>query len=208
MGDVLVCLTSVTACTVISYKDNVFSIFFSPPSTPTLHPGCNLQELLFDQVVSEVPVATLSQVSNLLRFQPPVPQGATAQGAWVNRSILIVTFDFSGAGVGWDASLWRVGSVAVSTLPTARLVSANNESEASNSSAVVDQGSWGDAPSAVAAVRTCCQRGSSIPVTTLPIDDFMLPAMPGLWSSGCVVVLLPCLTFVSPSPPPLFPSIR
>lgn len=116
--------------------------------------------LVFDQPVWQVPVGDAGQVLALLRFSPPWPAWVVLNGTWLNASALHVGLllavpaavtpgqqqqQSSVVAFGSDWLPWNVGRLSVSVLPGGGLRSANGESAVSNSSAMVDAGSWGDA---------------------------------------------------------------
>ncbi len=101
----------------------------------------------FDQAVRQViDVRSPVLLGTLLSFQPPFPIGVAITGAWTSPLSLTLSLTVAG-GVLSNWTLWNVGVLEVGVGLTANLTSANGESGASNSSAVVRGGSWGDAPS-------------------------------------------------------------
>ena len=106
--------------------------------------------LVFDQSVMKLPVGNTSSVLQLLRFSPPLSSygSVSCWGSWSSDGVsLTIVFQVlmaaSPSPTAWLA--WNVGSMTVSTLPSAVLKSANGESPVSNFTAVVSEGSWGDA---------------------------------------------------------------
>jgi hypothetical protein len=99
----------------------------------------------FDQAVRQVPgVQSPAGLAFLLAFLPPLPSAVIPTGAWTSLQSLTVSLAVSG-GVVSDWAPWNVGSLSVAVRPAANFTSANGESGASSSSAVVRGGSWGDA---------------------------------------------------------------
>jgi hypothetical protein len=109
-------------------------------------PGTNdTLVMVFDQAVRQVVVRSPGLLAALLSFQPPFPASVVATGAWTSPTSLTVLFTVSGDLLPhWTR--WNVGTLVVAVRTAANLTSANGESGASNSSAVVRGGSWGDAP--------------------------------------------------------------
>jgi hypothetical protein len=114
------------------------------------------QVLRFDQAVTQLPLPSTASVLALLAFSPPLPTaGLSAVGQWRDSYSLAVTFNWTGPASprpGWV--VWNVGALTVSVMPAGNLTSANGESAASNSSAIVGQGSWGDAPVATVVAKS------------------------------------------------------
>jgi hypothetical protein len=110
-------------------------------------PGTNdTLVMTFDQAVWQVTgVQNPLLLTTLLSFQPPFPVEVIVSGAWTSPLSLTLSLTVAD-GVLSNWSSWNVGSLTVAVRPTANLTSANGESGASNSSAVVRGGSWGDAP--------------------------------------------------------------
>jgi hypothetical protein len=101
--------------------------------------------ITFDQAVRQVAgVLPPGVLASLVTFQPPFPSSVTTTGVWSSPVSLTVSFAVTG-GVLSNWIQWNVGSLTVAVRPTANLTSANGESGASNSSALVRGGSWGDA---------------------------------------------------------------
>ena len=126
---------------------------------PGLDTGDSLL-LRFDQAVTQLSLPSTAAVLALLAFSPrlPVPEGGggvACAGSWVDASTLTVTFNWTipaSSRPGWV--VWNVGALTVSIMPSGNLTSANGESAASNSSAIVGQGSWGDAPVATVVAKS------------------------------------------------------
>ena len=99
-------------------------------------------------------------------LQPLLPAEAQCvmSGAWKSPSSLRLTLVLDPAWAPGDASPWAVTRLRVSVLPSAGIYSANGESGPSSSSAVVSQGSWGDAP----VVTPVASALSSVTVTLQP----------------------------------------
>jgi hypothetical protein len=103
--------------------------------------------LLFDQAVRQLDVWSPHALDHLLTFRPPLPAGVELAGAWTSPMVLSVYISVAAPGcVIDDWTPWNVGSLVVSIRSSADLTSANRESQASNSSSVVQGGTWGDAP--------------------------------------------------------------
>jgi hypothetical protein len=105
--------------------------------------------LVFDQAVAPVDVSSTEAVLNLLAFTPSLPGAGLVRcvGQWTNgTTVLRLEFSFGGPAATrpWLAS--NVGVLAVRVQTSAGLTSNNRESLPSNSSVVVGDGSWGDAP--------------------------------------------------------------
>jgi hypothetical protein len=117
--------------------------------------------VLFDQPTNAPSLPTCAAIGGLLAFEPALPGLASAQGAaasgggpcglsasWVNSSALALLFTSSPGSPGGDTTwlTWNVGNLSLSTLPAGALTSANGESGASASTALVSSGTWGDVP--------------------------------------------------------------
>jgi hypothetical protein len=120
----------------------------------------------FDQAVRLVPgVQTPAVLGSLLTFQPPFPSSVIAKGAWTSPQSLTVSLTVGG-DVLPDWALWNVGSLSVTVRPASNLTSASGESGASNSSAVMRGGSWGDA----VGVAVSTKNSTAVAVTiTMPL---------------------------------------
>ncbi len=101
----------------------------------------------FDQAVRQVAgVQTPMLLAGLVSLQPPFPSGVVVAGSWTSQFSLALSLNVAdGPLPNWTQ--WNVGALTVTILPDANLTSFNGESGASNSSAVLRGGSWGDAPS-------------------------------------------------------------
>jgi hypothetical protein len=102
--------------------------------------------LVFDQPTSAPAALNTVAVGRLLAFSPPLHALGSVSGVWVNTSALLLTLTFGTPASSRPWLPWNVGSLTVTILPSGNLTSANRESAASNASAVVTLGSWGDAP--------------------------------------------------------------
>jgi hypothetical protein len=103
--------------------------------------------VVFDQPVLQRNVSSAAAVDELFQLTPSLQSsGATYHGEWLNRSSLDVVFDSPMTSSA--AATFVVGAVVVSTRPSAALRSANGQSDVSNSSLLLSEGSWGDVPAA------------------------------------------------------------
>lgn len=86
-----------------------------------------------------------SDLAAVLQLTPEPPSGVVLSGRWTSNFTLAITLLVVDGG--W-ASLpgAAVGALQVSILSSAGLRSANGQSQPSNATATVDQGTWGDAP--------------------------------------------------------------
>ncbi len=139
--------------------------------------------LQFDQAVAPVDVGDTAGVQRLLAFAPPLVPPAQVRGTWGaggTTLTLALTFPTPAAQRPWLAA--NVGSLRVSVQPGGRLTSANGESSPSNATALVDGGTWGDAPVVAVVERssTSVQVTLAPPTTSynLPVDAFVVQ-----WSS-------------------------
>jgi hypothetical protein len=108
-------------------------------------PGTNdTLMVMFDQAVRQAAVQTSELLAALLLFQPAFPASVTLSGTWTSPLVLTVSLTVAG-GVLPTWTRWNPGSLTVTVRAAANLTSANGESGASNSSATVGGGSWGDA---------------------------------------------------------------
>jgi hypothetical protein len=126
-------------------------------------------ELVFDQAVAGVDVSTMAALVRVLAFTPPLLDGTGSPqctGWWTNgTTVLNIVFTAFGqptATRAWEP--FSVGALVVTVLPAAGITSANGESAPSNSTIVVSQGTWGDAPR-VTAVSTSA---TSMEITLAP----------------------------------------
>ena len=116
--------------------------------------------LVFDENVTRVAVGDTGAVLALLAFQPALPSTVSLAGEWTDNLTLRVVFSFPGGGggvgapAGFDWYAYNVGSLTVTVQEAAGLKSAGGESTASNSSIVMDAGSWGDVPTAAVQQRS------------------------------------------------------
>ncbi len=103
--------------------------------------------ITFDQAVRPVAgVHSPHVLASLLTFLPAFPSGVVATGVWSSPLTLAVSLVVAdGAFDNWVP--WNVGTLSVSVHAAVNLTTASGESLASNSSATVRGGSWGDAPS-------------------------------------------------------------
>ncbi len=123
--------------------------------------------IVFDQAVAPVDVSNATAVSALFEFSPPllVSNGIYCSGRWMHNGTtlsLVFAFDTPAAGRLWLP--FNVGSLSVRVRVTAGLTSANAESLPSNSSALVSEGSWGDAPE----VQVLSASATSLEFTLVP----------------------------------------
>jgi hypothetical protein len=138
-----------------------------------------------------VPVGNASAILRLLEFSPPLLTSADAAvGTWTDPTTLSVSFTFGSVATSRDWITANVGLLWVTVLPNGRLTSANGESNASNDSAVVSLGSWGDAPlvtvaeqNATAATVTLGPPATSVGYST----QVCHPTAREGWSCGCTV---------------------
>jgi hypothetical protein len=116
-------------------------------------PGTNdTLTIVFDQAVRQVGVGTPGQLAAVLTFQPAFPAAVTMSGTWATPASLVVTLTVADGELP-DWTQWNPGTLTVAVRAAANLTSANGESGASNSSATVGGGSWGDAPSVAVSPR-------------------------------------------------------
>jgi hypothetical protein len=145
--------------------------------------------ITFDQAVRPVDAVQSADVlASLLTFLPAFPAGVVATGAWRASLTLVVSLAVAdGTFDNWAA--WNVGTLSVSVRAAANLTTASGESRASNSSAIVRGGSWGDAPavalspkSSTAAMLTLSPptTASSYKVTTYAVQWGTDPAFAGV----------------------------
>jgi hypothetical protein len=120
--------------------------------------------LVFDQAVYTG--LNVTDARTLVSLSPPLPALATLAGTWASNRTLVLVL---GLPQDWRRTVssllpWAVGALTVSTSPGANLQSYNRESAASNSTATVGQGTWGDVPSATITE----QSSSSVAVALWP----------------------------------------
>ncbi len=141
----------------------------------------------FDQPVrQEADVQSPAVLASLLAFQPPFPSFVIASGVWTHPRSLTVSIAVVGDTLpNW--TIWNVGSLTVAVHPAANLTSANGESGASTSTALVGSGSWGDAvgltlapKSATAVVVTV-----ALPATSV---DYVVNTFVVQWSTSAAFV--------------------
>jgi hypothetical protein len=102
--------------------------------------------LRFNQPVAQVPVGSKDAIDALLRFNPPF-WAANYSGAWLDFTALLITVAAVHPEVVSNASLRAeagVGSLRVTVLSSGGLTPFDGTAAASNASAVVGYGSWGD----------------------------------------------------------------
>ncbi len=106
-------------------------------------PGDRMR-IAFDQRVAQLPLPTAALVDTVLQFTPALSDfGVSYVGVWWSATALDVVIT---SGRVESATELAVGALNVSTLPSGGLTSLNGQSGASNDSARVMEGSWGDVP--------------------------------------------------------------
>ncbi len=108
-----------------------------------------------------MPVGNLSAVQRLLD-SPLLAAAVAVVGTWTGPTTLSLSFTFGTPASVRDWAAVNVGRVTVTVQPAASLTSANGESGASNASALVAEGSWGDEP-----VLTVAEQNATAVTVTL-----------------------------------------
>jgi hypothetical protein len=99
----------------------------------------------FNQRVRKVPVGSKAEVDNLLSFSPD-NWAASYTGAWLDFLSLAITITgTSHCNTTADCEGGAVGSMRVHVLPAGNLTSFDGTSSPCNASALLSDGSWGDA---------------------------------------------------------------
>ncbi len=148
--------------------------------------------LTFDQAVRQVAgLQVPDALTALLSFQPPLPSSVVVTGAWGSPTSLVLSLAVAG-GPPPNWTRWNVGALTVAVLPSANLTSANGESGASVSTALVRGGSWGDAPGVAV-----FPKNSTTAVVALSLPPSMVGYAVGTfvvqWASGDPVPAAPPL---------------